>query len=926
MERGVPQDGVRAVLFFSFLEQHLCLGGEGKTPTSCVSERSILSCSWFLIFDELMHMRFFSVCIGTLVCLLNMPRVFAHPVISEVMWAGSDLSSSDEWFELTLPPCEAAPCEQEDLAGYTITYLKSTGIETVMFTFPSNSFIQPGEVLLVSHFDAENSRLLSEPAFVTSSMTLANTGLRLRLKDAAGAILDEVDDGVGVPFTGANPSAPGAKASMERIDLLVSGTLKENWRTASTTLGLDAGANMLATPGYPNSASLSSSSSSVSSSSSSSSSQSSFESSAISVSSDSSSSVLSEPSLPTQPSSPPQSPQPPCTSDLSVDILLQSGEYSGISKVTLNVQAVATSGTLAGAACFFDFGDGYTSSSCNPPVHSYAVPGVFTLAMEVKNQCDTTLIQTRTVTVTQDEKQSTSANGQTGTSQVFDDAKIIISGILPNPDEKDEDKEWIELKNLEDHEVSLTGWHLAVGEKTVRRFAFESIRSIAASASVRLYQSETGISLTNAAGKVELLNPQGVVVSSVHWEKALEGIVYKSDSFKNETLTASVDSVIDSENLRVTFDGPSSRLIGQDDAIVRLIGVTGFGAASDSELLSVQTKAFEIVSALLEKKKIELFFDSEVWDTDGSLLAYVMLDDGRILQKELLLSGFAIADTSSAYRARQEFIDAQKKAVLAGSGIWSFVGIPEPSFGGGAQEENKKVVLLNDTSTVFGSGSFPKILITEVFPSPSPKEESGSLVTEEWIEFLSLSPSEVILKDWQLRIGKKSVVFGPSSILESGKHTVLFVSQVGLKLRNDGDEIELLPPDGSARIFLAYPKVKPGYSYVYDESAQSYCMSKNQSGGSRGSCAVSNPDSNTTATASKPKTSKPRASVYDKYAASYRAGLQGDENTDSIILGTESSRSTSSMLLIAFLGLILGCLGSILALKLMRNPWFIASN
>lgn len=835
--------------------------------------------------------------------VLPITHASARPVINEVMWAGSDLSSSDEWFELTLVPCDAAPCEQEDLGGFTITYLKSTGVETVMFTFPSNFVIHPGEFLVISHFGADASRLLFEPALLTSSMTLANSGLRLKLKDASGTVIDEVDDGVGVPFAGANPSAPASKASMERIDLLVSGTVKENWRTASMSLGLDIGANMFATPGYPNAASssLSSSSSSQFSSESSLSSSSFSQSYSSSISSDSSSSILSEPTLPTEP------PQPHCTSDLSVDILLQSGDYLGTSKVTLNVQAVATSGTLVGASCFFDFGDGFMSSSCNPSVHSYTEPGVFILSLELKNQCDTTLIQTRTVTVLSDEKQSASASGQTGTSQVFDDAKIIIAGILPNPDEKDTDKEWIELKNPEDHEVSLAGWHLAVGETTVRRFAFESIRSIAPSASVRLYQSETGISFTNAAGKVELINPQGVVISSVHWEKALEGVVYRSDAFKNEKLVASVESVLDPENFRVSFDGPSSRLIGETNATVRLIGILGFESGKNTELLRIQSEAYETVRALLKKKNIELFFDAKVWDDDGSLLTYVMLDDGRILQKELLLSGFAIADTSSAYSARQEYIDAQKKAVLAESGIWAFAL--------GAQEEKKKVVSLNDTRMIFGSGSSPKILITEVFPSPSSKQESGSLLTQEWIELLSSERSSVSLNGFKLRIGKKSIVFGPSSILEPLKHTVLFVSQVGLKLRNDGDEIELLSPDESVRIFLEYPKTKLGDSYTYDERSQSYCISKSPSGGDSGSCSVSNPNSKSVAATVKPKKSKPRASVYDKYAASYRAGLENDNDSQAIVIASPESASSSSVLFIAFLGMLLGCLGSFLALR-----------
>ncbi len=854
-----------------------------------------------------MHFDLFSACGAIIAFTSFFPMVRAHPVISEVMWAGSDQSSSDEWFELALPSCDVneGSCEDWNLGGYTVTYVKSTGIETVMMTFPPDFMIEPGQYLIISHFVADVSRLLSEPAFVATSMSLLNSGLRLILKDLSGTVIDEVDDGIGAPFAGANPSAPNPKASMERIDLLVTGALKENWRTATTSTGLDEGSIMLATPGSKNGTSEAQSSAPSSSSSSFASSEF-FVSSGVIVSSATSESSSS------------------CSSDLSVDILLQSGEYSGTEKVTLNVEAVAISGTLFGSTCFFDFGDGYRSDSCNPPVHSYIESGNYILNLELKNQCGNTLIQSRTVTVLPDQNQSVSSGVVPGTTQAFDDARMIISGILPNPDEKDTDREWIELRNLEDHEVSLAGWHLAVGEKTVRRFPFEAVRSIAPLTSLRLYQSETGISFTNAAGKVELINPQGIAVSSVRWQAAEEGRVYRSDSFKSGSLQGVIGNVVDTANMRIEFDVPSSRLIGESTALVRLIGILDFDPAKNSELLRIHSNAYEMIRTLLENKKVELFFDTEVWDEDGSLLAYLMLDDERLLQKELLVSGFAIADTSMAYSARQEFIDAQKKAILAESGIWSFIQLAEPSFGKGAQEEGKKIEYTTQSSVEFGSGSFAKILITEVFPSPSSKHESGSLLKQEWIEFLNFSPADISLDGWSLRIGKKSVVFGESSILKSGKHTVLFVSQVGLNLRNDGDEIELFSPDGITRIFVAYPKIKIGNSYVYDESIQSYCESKNPSGGSSGLCSSQEPIiANEKGIVSSKKT-KPRTSVYDKYAASYRADLQRGGGDGNIIIGFQEEASSSSMLFIAFLGMMLGCIGSVLGFRILGRGIFIA--
>ncbi len=879
-----------------------------------------------------MHLRFYVASIATALFFLRVPQGFAFPVLNEVMWAGSDVSTSDEWFELFLPPCDTsvASCAPENLGGYTVTYLKSTGVETLMLTFPSNFLIQPGEYLVIGNNHADSSRLLLEPAFISTSLTLANSGLRLKLKDPNGVVLDEVDDGVGVPFAGANPSAPGAKASMERIDFKVAGTIKENWRTATTSLGLDSGANMLATPGYANGTSIIPSSSSLSSSSSASSLSSSELSSSSTSSTPSSSSLISsslssEFSVTSSQSSDSSSSLSSsiCTSDLSIDISLQSGDFSGTSKVTLNVQATAVTGTLAGATCHFDFGDGYRSDSCNPPVHSYTQSGVFSLALEVKNQCGNTLIQSKIVTVFPGAAASSSLAGVSGSPQVFDDSVIVISGVLPNPNAKDTDKEWIELTNLEDFFVPLAGWHLAVGNKTIHRYLIDTVSGIAAHDSVRLYQIETGISLSNGEDTVDLVNPQGIVISSVHWEKAEEDRIYKSDSFQDASLQGTVSSIIDPENFLISFDGPSSRLIGQSEATVRLLGISGFDDRNTTTLSAYQLQSLELVRTLTDNKKVELFFDAEVWDRDGNLLAYLVLDDGRILQKELLLQGLAIADVSTAYASRQEYIDAQKKAISLKSGIWSFVDVPQEKLNLGALTESAKVASTTGLQNFTASGSSSEILITEVFPSPSAKAESGSFLSEEWIEFLNTGAASVSLKGFTLRIGKKIITFGESSVLEPGKYTVLLVHQVGLKLKNDGDDIELLSPNKAVVASLTYPKLKLGESYAFDEEFQSYCMSKSPSAGTEASCRTQPAAAaKTTVASTKKKTVKPRASVYDKYAASYKAGLQSGDSNGTITIGSQKSESRPMPLLI-FFGILLGSLGSLMALKIPRVREFV---
>jgi very-short-patch-repair endonuclease len=172
----------------------------------------------------------------------------ARAVISEVMWMGSDASTSDEWLEIT--GVEGGTGSTTDLSGWSLTAFDSSGQEKVLYRFGSGETLSAGEFAIIAHYHAGSSRLAAEPRFVTATLSLLNTKLLLRLRDANGAIADEADDGTGDPFAGSN--APTGKASMERIDLLLPGTVRENWRTATESRGFDSGSLLLGTPGFPN--------------------------------------------------------------------------------------------------------------------------------------------------------------------------------------------------------------------------------------------------------------------------------------------------------------------------------------------------------------------------------------------------------------------------------------------------------------------------------------------------------------------------------------------------------------------------------------------------------------------------------------------------------------------------------------------------
>jgi len=195
------------------------------------------------------HFRLAVLIILTLLAGLLLPgKTAAQALINEVMWMGSGLSTADEWIELI-----NVHSEEVSLKHWSLNYLKS-GEEVLMIEFV-DVVLQPGDFFLISNYDSAQSCLEGEPDLVTSSVSLPNSKLLLRLRNESGALIDEVDDGSGSPFAGSNPSGTGAKASMERIDVFSSGTEESNWKSSTDSIGFDEGEEIFGTPGFENSTS-----------------------------------------------------------------------------------------------------------------------------------------------------------------------------------------------------------------------------------------------------------------------------------------------------------------------------------------------------------------------------------------------------------------------------------------------------------------------------------------------------------------------------------------------------------------------------------------------------------------------------------------------------------------------------------------------
>ncbi|MBI4437343.1 lamin tail domain-containing protein [Candidatus Uhrbacteria bacterium] len=170
-------------------------------------------------------------------------------VFSEIAWAGSSTSSSDEWIELTNLTAEAI-----DLSQWIIT---GAGSNDKPLTLPEGGSIAPYSTYLIANYENgdANTALAASANYATATLSLPNDGFRLALSDALGAQID-VAGADGSPFAGGSggtaASSDGRYRSMARVDGLTAGDDDSAWEDATQSSGFLDGVQDLGTPGTMN--------------------------------------------------------------------------------------------------------------------------------------------------------------------------------------------------------------------------------------------------------------------------------------------------------------------------------------------------------------------------------------------------------------------------------------------------------------------------------------------------------------------------------------------------------------------------------------------------------------------------------------------------------------------------------------------------
>jgi micrococcal nuclease len=138
---------------------------------------------------------------------------------------------------------------------------------------------------------------------------------------------------------------------------------------------------------------------------------------------------------------------------------------------------------------------------------------------------------------------------------------------------------------------------------------------------------------------------------------------------------ARVRSVVDGDTVRVD--------LGRRVTTVRLLGIdtpeVGDRHDSSAGPQPFAREAADFTRRALQGQRVRLEYDPvQRVDKYGRTLAYVFLDDGTFLNRELLRSGLAHLYAHSAFRYRKQFRADEDEARRQRRGLWSLAVASQP--------------------------------------------------------------------------------------------------------------------------------------------------------------------------------------------------------------------------------------------------------
>ena len=573
---------------------------------------------------------------------------------------GPDLSTADEWFELTSNYSGSL-----SLSGWSVWTVKG-GEEKHMLTIEDDLQLHSKSSVVIANYHADRSRLARDADYVTTSVRLPNTKLQLVLKDASGSIIDIVDDSVGAPMAGEKSSKLGIRKSMERTSFYTDGTKQSSWITATISSEMDDEPRHLATPW------------SVA--------ESFFNQQIITLPSQKVVTTTQEECSPNK--------------DLKITITEFLANPKGSDRYNEWIELYLDD-VKPRQLCGWYLDDVADRGSKPFSLH-YTVlrPGYNTLyrrttGLALNNSNETirllfgeeAVIDSVSYTVTTEDRSLAKRQDGTwlpslqstpGQQNLFRTAgrsytpeSALLTAVMPNPVGTDVHQEYVTIKNTTSSLLSLRDWRVATSLYDTGEPFSDTVLKPGQSVTVTLKSST--LTLRNKGGLLVLKDPDGYVQSSLEWGTAKEGVamvqtgntIRIAANIHSITASGVLYSIVEQSDTWLLSVPPevrtayyskwknggslSASLFGLD-SFTALEGMTSFPSLRES-----------IDNVVQENVPVHLLLR---WNNQGEPEAIIEFDNGQWLQTALLQSGLAIAGQYSFFR------QLEKEAQWYQLGIW----------------------------------------------------------------------------------------------------------------------------------------------------------------------------------------------------------------------------------------------------------------
>lgn len=142
-------------------------------------------------------------------------------------------------------------------------------------------------------------------------------------------------------------------------------------------------------------------------------------------------------------------------------------------------------------------------------------------------------------------------------------------------------------------------------------------------------------------------------------------VEYSQKQSPSQNGTYHVLRVVDGDTFMVNYNGK--------DEYVRLIGInTPETVKPNSPVEYYGKEASNYTKSIINGKYVRLEFDVEQTDKYGRLLAYVYLEDGKMLNEILVRDGFAqVMTVPPNVKFADRFIELQRQARNESRGLWN---------------------------------------------------------------------------------------------------------------------------------------------------------------------------------------------------------------------------------------------------------------